>query len=96
MKSLTAAVAATLFAAGVGAADLYHGLDEGNSDLSSLRSTSGSVVATQPGVGDSVDRYQGWADGNPDLFEVDPSGPTDSGSDPDIYMNLSGSPDLHF
>jgi len=58
-----------------------------------LHSTPNGV---QPGVGDSFDVYSGLADGNADLFKSDSSGPTDSGDDPDIYMGVSGNPDLQF
>jgi hypothetical protein len=89
-------VAAVLFAAGVSADDFYNGLADGNPDLFDSHQSSGAATATQPSVGDSFDRYQGLADGNPDLFRSDRSGPTDSGEDPDIYMNASGNPDLKY
>ena len=94
MKTIITAVTATLFAASVGAADVYHGLERGNSDLD-VSSTEG-FAGVQPGVGDSFDIYSGLADGNADLFKTDRSGPTDSGDDPDIYMGVSGNPDLQF
>ena len=50
----------------------------------------------QPGVGDSFDLYSGLADGNADLFKSDRSGPSDSGDAPDIYISVSGNPDLQF
>ena len=93
MKTIIIA-AAVLFAANVSAADIYHGLGEGNSDLSTQRVSAEDFVGVQPSVGDSTDRYQGWADGNPDLFKA--TGSTQSSDDPDIYMGLSGNPDLRF
>jgi hypothetical protein len=96
MKTIFATIAATLFTAGVSATDVYHGLDEGNSDLSTKRLSAEDFAGVQPGIGDGIDRYHGWADGNPDLFKSDRSGPTDTGNDPDIYMNVSGNPDLSF
>jgi hypothetical protein len=60
------------------------------------RVSAEDFVGVQPSVGDSIDRYHGWADGNPDLFKADRSAPTDSGERPDIYMGLGGNPDLRF
>ena len=95
MKTIITA-AAILFAANVSAADIYHGLGEGNSDLSTQRVSANDFAGVQPSIGDSVSRYQGWAEGNPDLFKADRSGPSGAGSDPDIYMGLAGNPDLQF
>ncbi len=96
MKTAITTIAATLFAANVSATEIYHGLANGNSDLSTQRVSAEDFVGVQPSVGDSVDRYRGWADGNPDLFKSNQSSPTDSGERPDIYMNLRGNPDLLF
>jgi hypothetical protein len=96
MKTIITAIAASLFAASVSAADVYHGLDAGNSDLSTPRVSAEDFAGVQPGIGDSVDRYHGWADGNSDLFKADRSGPSGAGSDPDIYASVSGNPDLQF
>ena len=93
MKTLITAIAAALFATGVGAADVYQGLDRGNSDLSTVRTAAADRVGVQPGVGDSLDRYHGWADGNSDLFKIDRGGRTGSGTDPDIlHGNAPKSP----
>ena len=89
-------VAAVLFAANVSAADFYHGLDKGNSDLSTQRVSGGDFAGMQPNIGDSIDRYHGLADGNSDLFKGDGSQPMESTGRPDIYMNVSGNPDLQF
>ena len=96
MKTIITAIAATLFTVSVSAADVYHGLDQGNSDLSTQRVGAADVVGAQPGVGDSFDVYGGLADGNVDLFKADRSGSTDGGNAPDIYMVISGNPDLSF
>lgn len=96
MKRLLAMIASSVFAAGVSAADIYYGLGDGNSDLSTERLSAEDFAGVQPGVGDSVDRYQGWADGNEDLFKADRSGPSGATSNPDIYMELGGNPDLQF
>ena len=94
MKTITT-IAAALFAANVSAFDIYYDLGEGNPDLSTERLSAEDFVGVQPSIGDSVERYHGWADGNPDLFEADFSGPTDGGDNPDIYIGFSGS-DLQY
>jgi hypothetical protein len=96
MKTIIITAAASLFAANVSAADLYQGLAVGNSDLHTQHVSAEDFVGVQPSVGDSIDRYHGWADGNPDLFKAERSGPTESGERPDIYMGLGGNPDLRF
>jgi hypothetical protein len=96
MKKLTAAIFTTVFAASAGAADVYHGLDAGNSDLSAARLSAEDFVGVQPNVGDNVSRYQGWDEGNPDLFKAEGSQSRTSTGQPDIYMNVSGNPDLQF
>lgn len=96
MKIIITTIAATLFTASVGAADFYQGIDQGNSDLSTPRVSAQDFAGVQPGIGDSVDRYQDWDEGNPDLFKASSTGSTDGGNDPDIYMGLSENPDLHF
>lgn len=96
MKTITITAAAALFAANIGAVDIYHGLGEGNSDLSTQRLSAQDFVGVQPSVGDSIDRYHGLADGNPDLFKSNRRNPTDSGEAPDIYRGVSGNPDLSF
>ena len=96
MKTIITAIAASLFAASVSAADFYSGLDEGNSDLSTQRVSAEDFAGVQPSIGDSTSRYQGWADGNPDLFKADRSGPNGATSDPDIYQSQGGNPDLQF
>ena len=78
-KTLLAAVATAAFAAGAVADDtVYHGLAESNPDLLPTQVTMDSVVAAQPGVGDSFDRYHGLEEGNNDLFAT----PKDSGDRP--------------
>jgi len=96
MKTIITAAAAALFAANVSAVEIYHGLEDGNSDLTTQRVSANDFVGVQPSIGDSISRYQGWADGNPDLFKADRSGSNGAGSDPDIYMDFSGNPDLQF
>mgnify|MGYP003702909357 FL=1 len=94
MKIIITAAAAALFAANVSAADFYHGLDKGNTDLSTPRVGANDFVGVQPSIGDGTDRYHGLADGNSDLFKA--SGTTNTTDDPNIYMSISGNPDLHF
>jgi hypothetical protein len=96
MKRLIVVIASSFFAAGVSAADIYYGLGDGNSDLSTQRLSAEDFVGVQPSIGDSAERYQGWADGNPDLFKADRSGPSGAGSNPDIYGSFSENPDLQF
>ena len=96
MKTIVTAAVAALFAANVSAVEIYHGLGEGNSDLSTQRLSASDFTGVQPSIGDSVDRYHGLADGNSDLFKTDRSARTESTNDPDIYMGISGNPDLQF
>ena len=95
MKTIITTTAAALFAANVSAYDIYHGLEEGNSDLSTQRVSADDFVGVQPSIG-TVSRYHGWDDGNPDLFKSDRRGPSGATSDPDIYMNVAANPDLQF
>ncbi len=69
MKTLLTAVSASFFSLTVSAADIYQDLGHGNPDLPVKRAMTDEYVGTQPGVGDSFDRYHGLADGNPDLFK---------------------------
>ncbi len=96
MKTIITAIAASLFTVSVSATDFYHGLEEGNPDLSTHYTNASDFVGVQPGIGDSIDRYHGLDDGNADLFKADNRVRTDSGDDPDIYTDVSRSPDLHF
>lgn len=96
MKTIITAAAAALFAANVSAVEIYHGLADGNTDLSVPRATAEDFTGVQPSIGDSVDRYQGFADGNTDLFKGDGRVERDSTGRPDIYMGLGGNPDLQF
>lgn len=100
MKTLNTALAATLFsviATGVNAADVYQGLGVGHPDLNSQpQGRNFGTSAMQPGVGSQIDRYQGVADGNSDLFNVRLQGTSDSGEAPVIYSGAEGNPDLSF
>jgi hypothetical protein len=95
MKTIITAAAA-LFAVNVSAADIYHGLDEGNTDLSTPRLSASDFAGVQPSIGDSVERYHGLADGNPDLFKSDRGVRGESTANPNIYGVASGNPDLQF
>ncbi|MFY9973698.1 MAG: hypothetical protein WAK53_05555 [Chromatiaceae bacterium] len=93
MKTLLAAIATAAFAAGAAAADdtFYHGWAEGNPDLLPAADAMESVVATQPGVGDTFDRYHGLEAGNDDLFGT----PRDKGDqrfskNPNVYGGFRG------
>ena len=89
-------VAAALFAANVSAVEIYHGLEDGNLDLTTPHVSASDFAGVQPSIGDSAPRYQGWAEGNPDLFKADRNGSNGAGTDPNIYMDFSGNPDLQF
>lgn len=96
MKTIITASAA-LFAINVSAADIYYGLGDGNSDLSTQRVSADDFAGVRPSIGDIVSRYHGLDAGNADLYGVvDRSGPADTSQAPDIYMNVSGNPDLLF
>lgn len=68
MKTLLAAIATAAFAAGAAADSFYHGFAQGNPDLEAYQATTDSVVAVQPGVGDSLPWHQGREAGKDDLF----------------------------
>ena len=68
MKTIITAAAAALFAANVSAVEIYHGLENGNSDLSTQRVSANDFAGVQPSIGDSVSRYHGWAEGNPNIY----------------------------
>ena len=98
MKTITT-IAATLFAASfataASAADVYQAFGGNHPDLNS-QPGAGGPVANQPSIGSDVDRYQGWARGNTDLFNLTLSGPTQGGQAPHIYSGADGNPDLSF
>ncbi|WP_462322847.1 hypothetical protein [Halochromatium sp.] len=102
MKTLTTLTATllTLAAAGANAADAYQGLSADHPDLNSqpARIEDGfGVRAIQPGIGSQIDRYQGIAEGNADLFNVRFDGPAQAnGERPAIYGGAQGNPDLSF
>lgn len=96
MHRPAAVIAAAMFTAGATADEVYQQFAQGNSDLRAQPNMVTGVA--QRGVGVSVERYQGWADGNGDLFgnsdalAIQP-GATDS-APPNIYPGLGGNPDL--
>ena len=94
MKRLLAVIVSSFFAAGVSATDWYGDVTDGNSDLSNPRVSAEDFSGVQPSVGDSVSRYHGLAQGNPDLFRAGRVARTDSVKDPDIYKGFSGDSDL--
>ena len=65
MKTIITTAAAALFAANVGAVEIYQGFADGNSDLTTQRVATSDFAGAQPSIGDGVSRYQGWAEGNP-------------------------------
>jgi hypothetical protein len=96
MKTIITAAAAALFAANVSAVEIYQGLDEGNTALATPRVSASDFTGVQPSIGDSVDRYHGFAEGNTDLFKGDGSQERPGTGRPDIYMDVSKNPDLAF
>ncbi|WP_295881543.1 hypothetical protein [uncultured Thiohalocapsa sp.] len=100
MTKTLAIAAAVLFTAGAQAADSYRALTAGNPDSSNPLIKYEGVTAVQPGVGSDVDRYQGIARGNSDLFNVDLDAAFNqergSSERPDIYGPFGGSLDLSY
>lgn len=95
MKILLAAVVTTAFAAGAMADDIYNGLAKGNPDLNRGRLANPPVVAVQPGVGDSLNRYHGLDEGNSDLFRTPKNeGAWSFSENPDIFGGFRD-PDLY-
>lgn len=70
MKTIFATAAATMFAAGVSAADFYNGLGTGNRDLAPMHHSAGAQMGAKSGVGDNFDLYHGFSTGNPDLMST--------------------------
>jgi hypothetical protein len=87
--------AAILFAAMAHAADSRQQFVSDNPDSDNSRTFYQGVTAVAPGVGADLDRYQGIADENPDLFAVD-LGPSPSHQRPDIYGPLGAGPDATY
>jgi hypothetical protein len=94
-KKLLTATAAVLFAAAVHADDAYHQFIEGNPDSDNERRAYQGATAVQPGVGADIDRYQGFGDDNPDLFDVE-LGSSPKSDIPNIYGPFGGSTDLTY
>ena len=96
MKRFAAIIALASFATAAGAADIYQQFSQRNSDL--RVQPNHYVGATQRGVGASVDRYQGWADGNGDLFSSSDAWitnpPMSDHQLPDVYRGFADDPDL--
>ena len=95
MKTIATAIAAALFATGATASNIYNGFGDSNPDLSvGYASVQMDMTGVQPGVGDSFDRYHGWADNNPDLFRA-MGGSGSTHESPDRYGSFDdGNPDL--
>ena len=91
MNKLIIATAAALFVTAASADDVYRGLASGNGDL---QDSHIEYAGVQPGVGDSLDRYQGFGDGNTDLFKSADVPNMDGGERPMAYGNLGANPDI--
>lgn len=93
-----AIAAAALLTAGAQAADSYTQFTAGNPDSARQRITYEGRTAVAPSIGSSLDRYQGIAQGNSDLFSVDRSAAFNReharSERPDIYGPFGGNPDL--
>jgi hypothetical protein len=95
MTKTIIATSAILFAATAYAADSRQRFISDNPDSDNSRDFYQGVTAVAPGVGAGLDRYQGIADGNPDLFAMD-LGSSPSHERPDIYGPFGASPDLTY
>jgi hypothetical protein len=93
IKTLLLVTVTASFAAAAVADDFYHGFAAGNPDFRSSDLKVQSMAGVQPSVGDSVDRYQGWAKDNPDLLSRFQAEFTDQDF-PQIYPGQKGNPDL--
>ena len=95
MKTIATAFAAALFATGASASTIYSGYGDSNPDLSvGYATVETNMAAAQPDVGNSFDRYHGWADNNPDLFRAT-GGSGSTHESPDRYGSFDdGNPDL--
>ena len=96
MTKTILATAAFLFTTSIQAADSRQQFVMDNPDTDNSRSFYRGVTAMQPGVGVDLDRYQGFADRNPDLFNVRLDGQCSSHETPQIYAGADGNPDLAF
>ena len=94
MKTSIMTATAALFAANVGAVEIYDVLGKGNPDLSTQRVSAEDFAGVQPSVGDDVSVYHGLAQGNGDLFKGDGVQTRPSTGQPDIYHGVNGNPDL--
>jgi len=95
MTKTILAVAALFFAASAHAADNRQQFISGNPDSDNSRHFYAGVAAMPPSVGRDLDRYQGIADGNPDLLGFH-FGPSPRHMRPDIYGAFGASPDLSY
>jgi opacity protein-like surface antigen len=87
------ATAALLLSASVQAADSRQQFIAGNPDSDVGSARYQGMAATAPSVGGHLDRYQGIAQGNPDLFGFS-GGTAMPHMRPDIYGPFGASPDL--
>ena len=95
MTKTVLATGAFLFATSIQAADSRQQFVMDNPDTDNSRGFYQGVTAVQPGVGADLDRYQGVADDNPDLFAVD-LGTSPPNELPDIYGSFGGNPDVSY
>jgi hypothetical protein len=95
MTKTIISTAAILFAATAYAADSRQQFISDNPDSDNSRGFYQGVTAVAPGFGADIDRYQGLADDNPDLFAA-ALGTAPPHERPDIYGPLGASPDVTY
>jgi hypothetical protein len=99
MTKTLIATATLLIAVSAHAADSREQFISGNPDSDNKRAFYEDVTAMPRSVGTDRDRYQGIAEGNADLFDVDlgaDPGASGSHARPDIYGPFGASPDLSY
>lgn len=94
MTKYAIALAIAALSANAAADHVYHGIAQGNADLSTSHPSDRSVGA-RPMAATSFDIYRGLAVGNDDLFQSR-QWVGAAGSRPNIYRGLSPSPDLAY
>jgi hypothetical protein len=95
MKIIIAALTAAFFAAAAVAGDSYLTFGEGNPDLAPQWGSMETFTGVQPSVGDEIQPYHGFAEGNPDVCKCERI-ETGVCEDPNIYANCAGNPDLAY
>ncbi|MBK5969488.1 MULTISPECIES: hypothetical protein [Thiorhodovibrio] len=95
MNKILTTTAGLLLATSVQAADSLQDFISGNPDSDHRVGAFQASGPVSPGTGNTLDRYQGVAQGNPDLLNVG-EGRSPTHARPDIYGAFGGSPDLAY